>query len=145
MRPHQYGKNAMLLLCLTILVGACSPLTIDPIETKTAGWLDWDGEGGWGGASAITEGGMAMSSEAEPLVRSDMGLPMPTMAPADEPAAEAKALSRYKRPRDLPMRGIRWLKTCIEKGNNIPAMVAGTNSNMAAVKNFAASKPIGPV
>jgi hypothetical protein len=84
MRPHIHRKGAMLILCLTILVGACNPFTTEPIEPKIAGWLDWDGEDGWGGASAITEGGVAMSSEAEPLAGSAKGLPMPTMAPADD-------------------------------------------------------------
>ncbi|HEY43424.1 MAG TPA: VWA domain-containing protein [Anaerolineae bacterium] len=83
MRPHLNRKKVMLILCLTILVGACNPFTIDPIETKTAGWLDWDGEGGWGGASAITEGGVAMSSEEEPLMGVPKGMPMPTAAAAD--------------------------------------------------------------
>jgi hypothetical protein len=84
MRPHTHQKVAMLVLFLTLLVGACNPFTKEPIEPKIAGWLDWDGEAGWGGASAITEGGLAMSSEAESLTRSAAGLPMPTMAPADD-------------------------------------------------------------
>ena len=78
MRPHLHKKKAMLILCLTILIGACSPLTIDPIETKTAGWLDWDGEGGWSGLSrGSAEGGMVMSVESEKLMEAPMGEPLP--------------------------------------------------------------------
>jgi hypothetical protein len=84
MRAHMHRKGVMLVLFLTLLVGACNPFSTEQIKPKIAGWLDWDGEGGWGGASAIAEGGVAMSSEAEPHTRSATGLPMPTMAPADD-------------------------------------------------------------
>ncbi len=83
MRPKLYRKKVMLVLCLTILIGSCNPFTIDPIETKTAGWLDWDGEGGWGGASAITEGGLVMDLESEALVEAPKGS-MAIMSPSDE-------------------------------------------------------------
>ena len=84
MRAHLQKKSAMLIICLSILVGACNPFTLDPIETSTVGWLDWDGEGGWSGASAMAEGGMAMSSEVESLAISAVGVPMPTAVEADE-------------------------------------------------------------
>lgn len=85
MRPHMHRKQAMLILCLTILVGACSPFAIDPIETKTAGWLDWDGEDGWSGASrGSAEGGLVMKAESESLMEAPMGAPLPTMAPVDD-------------------------------------------------------------
>jgi hypothetical protein len=86
MKSHLHRKKTMLILCLTILVGACSPLTIDPIETKTAGWLDWDGEGGWSGASrGSAEGGMVMSAESEELTGDSKSVP-PMMAPVDDMA-----------------------------------------------------------
>jgi hypothetical protein len=76
---------AMLILCLTILAGACSPLTIDPIETETAGWLDWDGEGGWSGASrSSAEGGVAMSGESGELMAAPKGESLPMIAPVDD-------------------------------------------------------------
>jgi hypothetical protein len=85
MRSHQHKKLAMLILCLTVLVGACSPVTIDPIETKTAGWLDWDGEDGWSGASrGSAEGGMVMSSESEEFMGAPKGDTLPMMAPVDD-------------------------------------------------------------
>lgn len=85
MRPHSNRKKAMLILCLTILVGACSPLTIDPIETKTAGWLDWDGEGGWSGASrGSAESGLVMSGESEGLMAVPKGESLPMIAPVDD-------------------------------------------------------------
>jgi len=84
MRPQPNRKKGMLILCLTILIGSCSPLTIDPTETKTAGWLDWDGEGGWSGASrGAAEGGLVMDVESEALVEAPKGS-MAIMAPADE-------------------------------------------------------------
>ncbi|UCF62229.1 MAG: VWA domain-containing protein [Anaerolineaceae bacterium] len=77
-------KKGLLILCLTILMGSCSPLTIDPIGTKTAGWLDWDGEGGWGGASkAVAEGGLVMDLETEGLVEAPKGS-MAIMGSSDE-------------------------------------------------------------
>jgi hypothetical protein len=85
MKPHLYSKKVILILCLTILAGACSPLTIDPIETKTAGWLDWDGEDGWSGASrGSAEGGVAMSGESEELMAAPKGEPLPMIAPVDD-------------------------------------------------------------
>ena len=84
MKPQPNRKTAMLILCLTILLGACSPLTIDPIETKTAGWLDWDGEGGWGGTSrAYTEGGMVISVGSEDLMEAPLGEPLPPIDDTD--------------------------------------------------------------
>jgi hypothetical protein len=85
MRPHIHEKCAMFILFLAVLIGGCNPFTLDPIETRTTGWLDWDGEGGWSAASGESaEGGLVMKAESEPLLGVPPGMPMPTAVAADE-------------------------------------------------------------
>jgi hypothetical protein len=88
MRNHIHLKGAMLTLIIAILIGACNPFVVNPTDTTSGGWLDWDEAGGWTGMDASIEGRSLMKSEAEMIREEPPSMPMVSSAYSDEVAPE---------------------------------------------------------
>ena len=78
MRTNLLPRNALLILTVAILTGACNPFAIKPVNNETGGWLDWDEESGWTSDDSLVAELGGMKYEAEILVEAPPSMPMPT-------------------------------------------------------------------